>query len=98
MNKHCKQAQDTIMRVYAIAEQADYEIKLVNAFTGVETMLDPPTARACILAGIMCGAAVLENAKEFAKQDPREIFLGVIQDAGSLYLRDLLQSEGKDNA
>lgn len=98
MNKHCKQAQDTIMRVYAIAEQADYEIKLVNALTGAETRLDPKTARACILAGIMCGAAVLEDVKEFAKQDPREIFLGVIQDAGSLYLRDLLQSEGKDNA
>ena len=44
------------------------------------------------------GAAVLEDVKEFAKQDPREIFLGVIQDAGSLYLRDLLQSEGTDNA
>lgn len=98
MNKHCKQAQDTIMRVYATAEQADYEIKLVNALTGAETLLDQKTARACILAGIMCGAAVLENAKEFAKQDPREILLGVIQDAGSLYLRDLLQSEGKDNA
>ena len=98
MNKHCKQAQDTIMRVYAIAEQADYEIKLVNALTGAETRLEPKTARACILAVIMCGAAVLEDVKEFAKQDPREIFLCVIQDAGSLYLRDLLQSEGKDNA
>lgn len=98
MNKQCKTAQDTIMRVYAMAEQADYEIKLVNAETGAEMMLEPKTARACILAGIMCGAAVLEHVKEFSKTDTHEIFLGVVQDAGKLYLRDFLQSEGQANA
>ena len=98
MNKQCKAAQDTILRVYAMAEQADYEIKLVNAETGAEMMLEPKTARACILAGIMCGAAVLDNVKEFAKADTHEIFLGVVQDAGSLYLRDFLKAEGHADA
>lgn len=98
MNKQCKTAKETIMSVYAMAEQADYEIKLVNAETGKEVMLEPRTARACLLASIMCGAAILENVKEFAKTSTHEIFLGVLQDAGSLYLRDYLQAEGSDNA
>lgn len=98
MNKQCKAAQETIMRVYAMALQHDYEIMLCNAETGEELELEPKTARACILAGIMCGAAILEDVKGLAKEDTREIFICVLRDAATLYLRDHMKAEGKADA
>ena len=50
MNKQCKAAQETIMRVYAMALQHDYEIMLCNAETGEELELEPKTA-ACVHLG-----------------------------------------------